>query len=127
METEASSYWFELDEERCPCRGSGWAEVDVDMHKTCPIHYNGQLHPHTRNLLADDAKRLQEEEKKSRLKFKIQEGRQQVAELENKLRETQRQIVSWELELINRTPTRRLVKSEYLEVTEEDLILEDDQ
>lgn len=100
--------WAELDEDRCPCKGGGWAEIDIDQFKHCPIHYIGQLHPQTRSLLLDEPARLAEEERRSVLKFRIEEVNDEITELQKKLKSAQAQLVSLQLELINKTPTLRM-------------------
>ena len=99
--------FFELDEEDCPCRGIGWAEVGRDW-KECPIHYEGQLHPESKQLLLDDLRQLKEEEKKSILRWKIENSKKSIAELQAALRVQQNNLVRLELELTNRTPTVRM-------------------
>lgn len=98
-------HWCHLDEAQCPCGGNGWAEVDRENWKECPIHYEGQLHPETRVLLFDEPDRLAEEERKSRLKYHIKNTREQIKELQGALRNQQQRLVELELELINRTAT----------------------
>lgn len=108
METETIPQWADLDEDRCPCRGHGWAEVDEDVWKECPIHFDGQLHPHTKELLLDEPAKLLEEERKSQLVYKIKQARNLVASLQDQLNKTQQEVLALELELINKTPTRKI-------------------
>jgi hypothetical protein len=98
---------FELDEDTCPCRGLGWAECGRDWVE-CPIHFEGQLHPESKQLLLDDLRQLREEERKSILKWKIEQSRKRIAEAQHALRAEQAALVKLELELINRTPTVKM-------------------
>lgn len=100
-----SDHWCHMDEFQCPCGGQGWAQVDNDSWKECPIHYEGQLHPETRVLLFDEPALLLEEERKSRLQYHIKIAREQIKELQGALKNQQQHLVKLELELINRTAT----------------------
>jgi hypothetical protein len=121
--------WAELEEEHCPCQGTGWAQMPDESWETCFLHFQGQLHPESKMLLLDDKARLQEEERRSHLRWKIGKTRDEIADLATKLREQQALLVKYELELINKTPTVRMpaINPEVpiLELSEEDL-LEDD-
>lgn len=77
------------------------------MWKTCPVHFEGQLHPNTRALLLDDAPVLAEEERKARIRFQIAEKREYIAEMQRLAREGQATLFKLELELVNRTATVR--------------------
>lgn len=44
-EAFCTGYWANPDEDRCQCRGSGWALSEVDTWHACPAHYKGQPHP----------------------------------------------------------------------------------
>lgn len=101
--------WAHMDKSKCPCRGNGWAEVDLDVWKECTIHFEGQLHPQTKRLLLDEPIRMQEEERKSILKFKIREKRSLIQDYQKKVKEEQALILKMELELINKTPTVRAI------------------
>jgi hypothetical protein len=131
MERNMEGHWAELDDHLCPCKGGGWAEINSDIYKECPIHFIGQLHPQSRSLLLDDPNRLADEERRSQLRFRIQEAKDQIASHQKSIKEAQGQIVALELELINKTPTRKM---EAVQVTEpqvevldeyEDFLLED--
>lgn len=102
--------WAELDEHKCACRGTGWADVSTDKSVECPIHFEGQLHPQTQALLLDEPNRMVEEERKSRLRFQICESQRRVVDLQNLLKAEQEKQVKLELELINRTPTVRAIQ-----------------
>lgn len=102
-----SSEWADLDESKCPCKGTGWAEVDIDVWKECTIHYEGQLHPQTRILLLDEPNRLVEEERKSGIKFQIKQLRDRNYDLHTEIQTNKNKVAALELELINRTPTVR--------------------
>lgn len=102
-------FWAELDEARCPCHGSGWAQTDVSSWKECPIHYLGQLHPESRELLLDDPALLQEEERKSFLRFKIASCKEAIALAQEEIKKQQKMLVQYELELINKTVTTKMV------------------
>ena len=104
---KVESPWAELDDDKCPCRGTGWAQVDVEQWKTCSIHFEGQLHPETRTLLLDDPPLLKEEERKAKLKFQINEKKLYIADMQKLVIEGQTALAKLELELTNRTPTIR--------------------
>lgn len=99
--------WAQLDENQCPCKGTGWAEVDNGIWKECRIHFEGQIHPDTRTLLLDEPARLAEEERKSRLRFSIEQTRARISELQIQLKEEQSRLLKLDLELVNRTSTVR--------------------
>lgn len=105
METK-DSFWAELDEEICPCDNTGWADID-NKWEQCPIHFDGQLHPESVALLMDDPPRMEEEERKSKLHFKIGRLRLAIAETSATLKKQQEEVTKLELELVNRTPTVR--------------------
>lgn len=100
--------WSELEEEHCPCQGSGWAQMEDESWENCFLHYKGQLHPESKLLLLDDEKKLQEEERKSHLQWKIRESRKMIADLSLKLKNEQAMLVAYELELINKTTTLKM-------------------
>ena len=100
--------WSELDEEHCPCQGTGWAQMSDESWETCFLHFKGQLHPESRMLLLDDKTRLQEEERRSHLRWKIEKSHNLIAELSSRLRKEQAALVQLELELINKTPTVKM-------------------
>lgn len=100
--------WSELDEEHCPCQGTGWAQMSDESWETCFLHFKGQLHPESRMLLLDDKARLQEEERRSHLRWKIEKSHNLIAELSSRLRKEQAALVQLELELINKTPTVKM-------------------
>jgi hypothetical protein len=102
--------WAELDDDKCACHGTGWVNINADKTVECPIHFVGQLHPETQALLYDEPNRLAEEERKARLRFLIRETRNEVVELQTKLKAKQENLVKLELELINRTPTVRAIQ-----------------
>jgi hypothetical protein len=97
--------WYELDEPDCPCKGMGWADRGVWVE--CPIHFEGQIHPESKQLLLDDLKSLQEEERKSVLNWKIRRSNEIIAHLQQQLKQEQGKLLSLQLELVNRTPTVR--------------------
>jgi len=100
--------WAELEEEHCPCQGTGWAQMTDDSWENCFLHFKGQLHPESRMLLLDDKARLQEEERRSHLRWKIEKSHLLIAELAGKLKAAQAALVQYELELINKTPTVKM-------------------
>lgn len=102
-----SEFWADIDDAKCPCRATGWAFV-IDNHQECPIHFSGQLHPLTRDLLLDDPISLKEEERKSHLKWRIGIRQDEVIELQRRALKLQLEIRSLELELINKTPTIKM-------------------
>jgi hypothetical protein len=101
---------WSMDELECPCGGGGWAE-DKAGWAECPLHFEGQLHPESRILLLDDPARLEEENRKSILHFKIREKRGIILELQKSLKAQQEAILKLELELINKTPTVRAMQA----------------
>lgn len=103
---EQDSFWAELEEIDCPCQGEGWANMD-DEWIECPLHFQGQLHPETRDLLLDDPQ-LVEIERKSILNWRIAKTREGLAELQMKVRHAQYDLHVLELELINKTATRQM-------------------
>ena len=109
-----------MDENRCRCQGTGWAEVSQDRYAECPIHYEGQLHPDTQALLLDEPNRLAEEERKSRLQYHIRESRIKIDIFQKQLKTEQEKLVKLELELINRTPTVKAMPAiQYEPIVEE--------
>ena len=102
-----NNFWSELDENDCPCHGSGWADVN-GKDETCSLHYKGQLHPETQALLLDEPKRLADEERKSNLKWKISQCSDRITALKSQLNLEQVELNRLSLELINRTPTTKL-------------------
>jgi hypothetical protein len=98
-------FWAELDENRCPCAGEGWAQTDIFQWKECPIHFHGQLHPESKDLLLDDPARLEEEDRKSQLRYKIASCKAAVEHYQGLIRDQQKLMVQFELELINKTVT----------------------
>lgn len=101
-----SSFFSEIEERSCPCHGTGW--IDHPGWEECAIHYAGQLHPESYELLMDDPIALLEAERTSILKWKIENGRKKAAELAKELRQVQINLTNWELELINKTPTIKM-------------------
>lgn len=99
--------WAELDESICPCEGNGWALIK-DEWRECPLHFCGQLHPESKDLLLDDLKELAETEKSSILNWKINKAKEKVSELQAQVRQAQIELYALELELTNRTPTIKL-------------------
>ena len=112
--------WSHMDKQRCPCKGSGWAMVSKELWKECFIHFEGQIHPETRALLLDEPNRLAEEERTSGIKFQIKQLRSQNIDLQMQLKNNQSKIVALELELINRTPTIRIMPAVLIEKDEND-------
>lgn len=53
-DTFSAGRWAEPDAEHCPCRGTGWANSEVEAWHQCPIHFCGQLHPEAYDLEASD-------------------------------------------------------------------------
>jgi hypothetical protein len=108
LKTESDpSYWAELDESSCPCGGSGWASRKSE-YVNCPIHYNGQLHPETQALLLDEPLKLQEEERRSRLQYRVRQSQEKIAELKAELRQEEYNLQYLQLELVKRTPTIKM-------------------
>jgi hypothetical protein len=121
-----SAFWAEMDDHHCPCGGSGWALRTVSFQE-CPIHYTGQLHPQSRDLLLDEPDRLREEERKSHLRWKIQQSKDKITLLQKQLKHEQTTMVALELELINRTPTTKMKamtmpSDPVIEILDEDVI-----
>lgn len=101
--------WMHLDEKVCLCHGSGWAESAPELWEECLVHFEGQLHPQTRVLMLDEPSKLLEEERKSILQFKIISSHEYISELQKKIRYEQERLVNLQLELVNKTPTIRML------------------
>lgn len=112
----------------CGCQGRGWIKESPDRWVECPTHHVGQLHPDTEALLLDEPNRLEEEKRKSAIRWLIRESKNKINQLQEHLRTEQAKLVQLELELINRTPTVRAIQvvvpiePEPLELKEEDFI-----
>jgi hypothetical protein len=117
--TSKKAVKFTLEE--CACDETGWDNLDGTW-KECPLHFVGQLHPETRDLLLDEPGRLAEEEKKSRLQYKIKLCQTGINKLQLKLKTEQERLHKMELELVNRTVTVRGMPAVTLGIKEEDLI-----
>ncbi len=116
--------WAELDEHKCACQGTGWADITPEKAVECPIHFEGQLHPQTLALLFDEPNRMAEEERKSRLRFQIRESQRKVVELQRQLKMEHERQLKLELELINRTPTVRAIQV-VVPIEPEPMVIED--
>lgn len=101
-------FWAELDEEICPCKGSGWRELADNLYQECPIHYAGQMLPPDRLEFIGDPKRLAEEERKSILKWQINNIALAIQKQENILLSLKSKYKLLQSELINKTPTLRM-------------------
>jgi len=75
---------FQLDESKCICQGEGWAMFE-DSLEECPIHFDGQLHPDSKALLLDDIINLREEERKSKIIWKIKQNLKNISCLEKEI------------------------------------------
>jgi hypothetical protein len=121
--------WANLEEAHCPCQGTGWAQMEDESWENCFLHFEGQLHPESKLLLLDDAKKLKEEERRSHLRWKIQKARSSIQELNSKLKNEQAMLVAHELELINKTPTIKMAvvipEELVLELDDSDLVEDD--
>lgn len=42
-----SGRWAEINPSKCPCRGTGWFNSDLDTLHQCPVHGGGVPHPET--------------------------------------------------------------------------------
>ena len=100
-------FWSELEDEVCPCKGTGWALMNEDW-ENCFIHYHGQIHPESKMLLLDDKQKLQEEDRRSQLRWKISKSREKITVLQAQIKIEQRLLAGLELELINKTPTIKM-------------------
>lgn len=105
--------WFNLDIEKCPCHGSGWAELDNNVWRKCSCHYTGQLRP---DLLMDDLEVIFEDEEIETLKLRINDMEDFIDSLKGLLRRSEDKLYDLKLELINKTPT---VKVEIVELIED--------
>lgn len=99
--------WAEIDDIKCPCKGKGWALRSKEWVE-CPVHFVGQLHPESRDLLLDDPISLKEEERKSHLKWRIDVHQTELAEAFSRVKSLQQRISMLQYELINKTPTVRM-------------------
>jgi hypothetical protein len=95
-----------LEANECPCNGSGWGWQGDWIE--CNIHYHGQLHPESKELLLDDPSALKEEERKSLLKWKIARQEEEVTTIQQHLLLAQQALYIMNLELINKTPTVKM-------------------
>jgi hypothetical protein len=68
-------YWAVSDPDECPCHGRGWALSDVDTWHTCPIHFEGQLHPEACEGFEDEEDFLSAEEDSKKLFKEFQAAR----------------------------------------------------
>ena len=98
--------WVEIEEKNCPCKGKGWAFRDKWVE--CPIHFIGQLHPESRNLLLDDPVSLKEEERKSHLKWRIDVHQTELEQIQIREQKLKNQIRILQSELISKTATVRM-------------------
>ncbi len=96
--------WADLDDKKCPCKGTGWAKRR-NAWKQCPVHFSGQLHPESRDLLLDDPKRLKEFERRSHLEWRVSMAHTELKELQLREDKLKNQIQKLEAELINKTRT----------------------
>ena len=101
------NFWSEIDEDNCPCNGTGWGDVSESWQE-CPIHFHGQLHPESRLLLLDEPSRLREEERKSQLIWNIVKVKEEIKTATASLKKHYANLRKWELELTNRTPTLKV-------------------
>lgn len=102
-----NSFWAEIEEDYCPCKGTGWGEIGEEWQE-CPMHFHGQLHPESRLLLLDEPIRLREEERKSQLLWNIAKVKEEINEATAALKKHYANLRKWELELTNRTPTLKV-------------------
>ncbi len=102
-----TEFWSELEEIDCPCQGSGWGNINNEW-KECAIHFEGQLHPESRDLLLDDPAGLRAAERASCLAYRINKAKEEVAELQTKLRHATYNLTLLELEQVNKTPTTKV-------------------
>lgn len=92
----------------CPCQETGWTRTCQDEWVECNIHYTGQLHPESRILLLDSPDLLNQEDRKSVLKWKMKIAQNKIIDLNKSLQETKTELFNLELEFINKTPTRKM-------------------
>src|SRR5574338_757650 len=91
-----TKFWSEIDEIDCPCKSWGWAVID-GRDEMCAIHYHGQLHPQSKELLLDEPERLAEEERKSFLNWQISQTETKINSLKKQLEEEQSNLVKFKL------------------------------
>lgn len=99
--------WAQIEDKECPCKGKGWA-LQGETWEDCPIHFYGQLHPQSRDLLLDDPYLLKEEERKSHLRWRIAARNKEITELKTRAVKLESEVRQLEHELINRTATIRM-------------------
>lgn len=107
-----SAEWGEVDENLCPCKGNGWANIKDDWDQ-CFVHYTGQLHPESRLLLLDEPLKLREEDRLSRLRWQIKQSEMIIQSLLAQLKIEYKHLRKAELELTNRTPTIKVEAVSY--------------
>ncbi len=98
--------WAQIEEKDCPCKGSGWA-LQADWEE-CPIHFYGQLHPQSRDLLLDDPPRLKEEERKSQLRWRIVSREIEIVTLQSRIDKLKLECKKMQSELVSRTATIKM-------------------
>lgn len=103
---EDDTLWSEI-KEFCPCLGEGWSSTK-DSYTECPVHYNGQLHPESVLLLLDDPFKLEEEQRKSSLRWNVSQAKLKKLSLLKEIQVLDLNIIKWELEIINKTPTLKM-------------------
>lgn len=96
----------------CACQGMGWIFVD-NKCQACKEHFCGQLHPNSKSLLLDDMPALREEERKSRLRWRIAQERNTLAALLIKVKGSKLKIDTLETELYTATPTTKMKKPSF--------------
>ena len=102
-----SPFWAELEDKDCPCQGTGWGYLQFNWEE-CPIHYEGQLHPDTKALIMDDSILLEKEIKRAYLTWKFNQARDKVKQLRKMLDQAESDSLQLELELVNKTTTRKM-------------------
>lgn len=96
--------YFDLEIHSCKCLGKGWVSIDDDWIE-CPVHFAGQIHPDSYNLLVDDPKKLAEEQKRQELLFKIKSSNNRIEHLFKEIKAEKAYLNKLEYELVNKTPT----------------------
>jgi hypothetical protein len=89
--------WAKLDPKLCPCQGSGWAEVDLDVFKECPIHLNEETLMNDR----EQANRLEEQ-----IRRDIRVSQSLIKDLKKQIQQEEGRILDLQMELIGRIPTK---------------------
>jgi hypothetical protein len=95
--------WSKQDPKQCPCQGNGWVEVDLDIWKQCPIHWDEQLPPNSNQIKA--SRHIFDKAREDNIRYEIRVGQQLIKDLRKQIRQEEENILALQMELIGRIPT----------------------